>query len=425
MSTSNPATKSGADVDALVRDLVEGRRRFHELPDTLSAEDAARIRRRALEKKLAVRLRRTGSFTLDAARAASRHCENFIGATQVPVGVAGPLKIQGQWVSEDEEIFVPLATTEGALVASINRGCQALREAGGAIVRVEDVGMTRAPVFKTSGIDESQRFLAWVREHEEDIRRVTEGTSRHLRLLEVRPQVLGTTIYLRFRFDSGDAMGMNMVTVACDRVVRTLIEPQTGVSCVALSGNFCVDKKASAVNFLEGRGKRVYAEVTLEGPVLKRCLRTGARDLVDVQYRKNLLGSIAAGAMGFNAHFANTLAAFFIATGQDVAHVVEGSMGGTCVEPRGPEGVFASVFLPDLPLGAVGGGTALDTQKEALAMLGISLPAERPGGAVMRLAEIVGATVLAAELSLLAAFTSGDLASAHERLGRGPVAEES
>jgi hydroxymethylglutaryl-CoA reductase (NADPH) len=219
-------------------------------------------------------------------------------------------------------------------------------------------------------------------------------------------------------------MGMNMVTVACDRVVRTLIEPQTGVPCVALSGNFCVDKKASAVNFLEGRGKRVYAEVTLEGPVLKRCLRTSARDLVDVQYRKNLLGSIAAGAMGFNAHFANTLAAFFIATGQDVAHVVEGSTGGTCVEPRGPEGVFASVFLPDLPLGAVGGGTALDTQKEALAMLGISPPAESPGGAAMRLAEIVGATVLAAELSLLAAFTSGDLASAHERLGRGPIAEE-
>jgi hydroxymethylglutaryl-CoA reductase (NADPH) len=425
MSTSNPVTKSGADVDALVRDLVEGRRRFHELPSTLSAEDAARIRRRALEKKLAVRLRRTGSFTLDAARAASRHCENFIGAAQVPVGVAGPLKIQGQWVSEDEEIFVPLATTEGALVASINRGCQALCEAGGAIVRVEDVGMTRAPVFKTTGIDESQRFLAWVREHEEDIRRVSESTSRHLRLLEVRPQVLGTTIYLRFRFDSGDAMGMNMVTVACDRVVRTLIEPQTGVPCVALSGNFCVDKKASAVNFLEGRGKRVYAEVTLEGPLLKRCLRTSARDLVDVQYRKNLLGSIAAGAMGFNAHFANTLAAFFIATGQDAAHVVEGSMGGTCVEPRGPEGVFASVFLPDLPLGAVGGGTALDTQKEALAILGISLPAGRPGGAAMRLAEIVGATVLAAELSLLAAFTSGDLARAHERLGRGPVAEES
>jgi hydroxymethylglutaryl-CoA reductase (NADPH) len=237
MSTSNPVTKSSADVDALVRDLVEGRRRFHELPSNLSAEDAARIRRRALEKKLAVRLRSTGSFTLDAARAASRHCENFIGAAQVPVGVAGPLKIQGQWVSEEEEIFVPLATTEGALVASINRGCQALREAGGAILRVEDVGMTRAPVFKTAGIDESQRFVAWIREHEEDIRRVTERTSRHLRLLEVRPQVLGTTIYLRFRFDSGDAMGMNMVTVACDRVVRTLIEPQTGVPCVALSGN--------------------------------------------------------------------------------------------------------------------------------------------------------------------------------------------
>jgi hydroxymethylglutaryl-CoA reductase (NADPH) len=192
---------------------------------------------------------------------------------------------------------------------------------------------------------------------------------------------------------------------------------------VALSGNFCVDKKPSAVNFLEGRGKRVHAEVVLDGRILAECLKTSAAELVEVQYRKNLLGSIAAGSMGFNAHFANVLAAFFIATGQDIAQVAEGSMGVTCIEPRGADGVIASVFMPDLPLGAVGGGTALDTQREALALLGIKLPSAQPGSAALRLAEILGAIVLAGELSLLAAFTSGDLAKAHELLARGPIPE--
>jgi hydroxymethylglutaryl-CoA reductase (NADPH) len=159
--------------------------------------------------------------------------------------------------------------------------------------------------------------------------------------------------------------------------------------------------------------------VELDGTVLDRCLKSNARALLEVQYRKNMLGSIAAGAMGFNAHYANVLAAFFIATGQDLAQVAEGAMGVTCIEPRGEDGVYASVFMPDLPLGAVGGGTGLATQREALALLGIEARPDEPGWAAMRMAEIVGATVLAGEISLLAAFTSGDLASAHERLGRG------
>jgi hydroxymethylglutaryl-CoA reductase (NADPH) len=253
------------------------------------------------------------------------------------------------------------------------------------------------------------------------LRRVTEATSAHLHLLEVRPFAFGTTVFLRFRFDSGDAMGMNMATIACDRVVTDLIEPATGVACIGLSGNYCVDKKPAAINFQEGRGKRIYAEILLEAPILHHNLKTNARDLVEVQYRKNLLGSIAAGSLGFNAHYANVLAAFFIATGQDPAHVVEGSLGVTCIEPRGNDGVFASIFMPDVPLGAVGGGTALDTQREALAVLGVSPNPARPGEATMRLAEILGAIVLAGELSLMAAFTSQDLARAHEKLGRGDL----
>lgn len=411
------------ELSRFVDELASGKRQLHELPADLPAEDAAWIRRTALEERLGVSLKRTGDYVLNAVRAASRHCENFIGAAQVPLGITGPLCVKGRYVSPSEELYVPLATTEGALIASTNRGCRAIREAGGAIVRVEDVGMTRAPVFRSSGIEETQRFLEWVRDSEDRIREVTEGTSNHLELAEIRPQVFGSSIYLRFRFTTGDAMGMNMATVACDRVIRELIEPETGLPCLALSGNFCVDKKPSAINFLEGRGKRVWAEVAIDGDILQRSLKTSAKDLVEVQYRKNLLGSIAAGSMGYNAHFANILAALFIATGQDVAQVVEGAMGVTTVEARGEDGVIASVYLPDLPLGAVGGGTALDTQSEALGLLGVVAQSANKGAAAMRLAEIVGATVLAGELSLLAAFTSSDLARAHEQLGRGPVEE--
>jgi len=407
------------DLEALVDEIVEGRRRLHQLSPELSAEEAAQIRRRALAKMKRATLEHVGRFSLDAARAATQHCENFMGIAQIPMGVTGPISIQGEHVDPEEEIYVPLATTEGALIASANRGCRALREAGGAVVRVDDVGMTRAPVFRSSGIAQTREFLAWVASHEDEIRSVVEGTSRFLKLQAIRPQAFGSSVWLRFQFATGDAMGMNMATIACDRVVRELIEPSTGVTCVALSGNFCVDKKPSAVNFLEGRGKRVFAEVVLDGTVLERCLKSSAASLLEVQYRKNMLGSIAAGAMGFNAHYANVLAAFFVATGQDLAQVVEGAMGVTCLEPRGSDGVYASVFMPDLPLGAVGGGTALATQREALSLLGIDARSDEPGWAAMRLAEILGATVLAGEISLLAAFTSGDLASAHERLGRG------
>ena len=413
--------KKASEVKELIREIVDGERGIHELPDDLPPEMAAEIRRRAVAELSGADLEKVGEFTLDAARASRRHCENFIGATQVPLGVTGPLKVRGQYVDPDEELWVPLATTEGALVASVNRGCRALREAGGAIVRVEDVGITRAPVFRTSGIEETQSFLAWVRENEERIRQVCEATSGYLKLVDIRPQTFGSSLYLRFRFTTGDAMGMNMATIACDRAVRDVIVPETGIPCVALSGNYCVDKKPSAVNFLEGRGKRIFAEVVLDGAILKRILKTTARDLVEVQYRKNLMGSIAAGSMGYNAHFANVLAAMFLATGQDVAQVVEGAMGVTTVELKGPESVYASVFLPDVPMGVVGGGTALGTQQAALQLLDVAPKSGQAGVGALRYAEILGATVLAGELSLLAAFPSGDLPAAHERLGRGEV----
>lgn len=415
----DPVAEEASRRERLVADLASGSIGFHRLPTDLTAEERAGIRREALERITGTRLEEIGRALTDAERADGGNCENLIGATQVPVGVVGPLRVEGDEISEG--VYVPLATTEAALVASTNRGCSAVTEAGGAQVRVEDAGMTRAPVFATSGMEETNRFLAWVRENEERIREVAEGTSRYLELRDIRPHRFGSTVLLRFRFGTGDAMGMNMVTIAVARVVREVIEPGTGVRCVALSGNYCVDKKAAAVNFQEGRGKRIFAEAVIPAEILGRKLKVRAEDLVEVQYRKNLLGSISAGAQGFNAHFANIVAAFFVATGQDLAHVVEGSLGITCVEPRESGSVYVSVYLPDAPVGAVGGGTGLAAQSEALKMLGVEPDPERMGAAARRLAEILGGVVLAGELSLLAALTSHDLASAHARLRGGAV----
>lgn len=403
--------------DELVRGIVAGELGFHQLPDELGVQEQAEVRRQALERLTRTRLDHVGRYSLDADRAGRQNCENFVGAAQLPMGIVGPIRLHGEQVEGD--VFAPLATTEAALVASTNRGCAAIRAAGGATVHVEDVGMTRAPAFRTSGLRETRQFLEWVEENEEAMREVAEATSRFLKLLDVRSYSFGTTVLLRFRFDTGDAMGMNMATIACDRMVRELIEPVTGVECVALSGNFCVDKKPAAVNWQEGRGKRIRAEIVLDGPVLKRYLKTTPQQLEEVQYRKNLLGSIAAGSQGYNAHYANMVSAFFIATGQDPAHVVGASVGVTCIERREPDHIYVSVYLPDVPLAAIGGGTNLETQREALSILGVKADSNSPGKAVHRLGEILGGVVLAGELSLMAAFTSKDLAGAHERLGRG------
>lgn len=410
------AAEAAASREEIIRALVEGRIRFHELPADLLGGESAEIRRSALERLHGIRLADIGSYSFDAEAASKRNCENLIGVAQIPMGIAGPLLILGKHVAG--EVFVPLATTEGALVASVNRGCQAITAAGGAHTFVEDTGMTRAPVFRTTGMAQTQEFLAWLRNHHDDLRALAESTSRHLKLLDARPFCFGTSVFVRFRFSSGDAMGMNMATIACERIVRKLIEPVTGVRCVALSGNYCVDKKPAGINFQEGRGKRLHAEIVLDEAVLRECLKTRAAELEEVNLRKNLHGSIAAGAMGFNAHFANIVAAYFLATGQDAAHVVGGSMGVTHIEARG-EDAYVSVFLPDVPLGAVGGGTSLNTQSQALQLLGVAPVPGEPGAAAARLGEILAATVLAGELSLMAAFTSNDLARAHQRLARG------
>ncbi len=413
-------TASAANPDPImewVERLQTGEIRLRDLPTELSHSARAEIRRRLLESQAGMLFDHVADFSFDAERVGATNCENLIGVTQIPLGVAGPLTIRGEFVDSDERLWVPLATTEGALVASVNRGCRATTEAGGVEVDVEDVGITRAPVFRVENRAAARSLIGWVEANTERIREAAESTSHHLTMLEIRPQVIGTSVFLRFRFLTDDAMGMNMATIACDHVVRELIAPETGVECVALSGNFCVDKKPSMVNFLEGRGKRLHAAVAVSSVVLDECLKTDAKSMLQVQTHKNFVGSIAAGSLAYNAHFANVLSAFFVATGQDPAQVAEAAVGVTTMEAAG-DGIRLAVDLPDVPLGAIGGGTGLATQAECLRLLGVRPDPAKPAAAAMRLAEILAAAVLCGELSLLAALTTSDLAGAHRRLAR-------
>lgn len=366
-------------------------------------------RRAALEKKLGINLQNTGFFSLDEPEACTRNCENMIGVCQIPAGVAGPLKIGS------EDYFIPLATTEGALVASINRGCKAITKSGGALVDIKKIGAARGPVFKIKSLKEKKILENFLDENFSAIKNIAKESDANISLDKFDTACSGHNFYIRFIFNTSDAMGMNMATIASQEIAD-FIEKKTKVKCFALSGNYCVDKKPSWLNFVNGRGFKVWAEVLLDKIVLREILKTSAKKFYEVWLAKCMAGSSLAGSMGFNAQFANTVAAIFLATGQDPAHIVEGSLGITGAEIMGQD-LYASVYLPDLMVGTVGGGTGLATQKEALSILGIA--GGNGGKNSQDLAKIVGASVLAGEISLLASLAQGSLVGAHKKLGRG------
>jgi len=353
-------------------------------------------------------LKHIKQFSLDSRKLKNRNIENMIGCVQVPLGIAGPLRVNKQ------EHELPLATTEGTLVASVNRGCKAIRLSGGCQVEVEGVGASRGPVFKVKGAREGKKLVEWLKKNEKEMKQVVREGEKHIELLRIKAKMVGRNVYVRLEFETEEAMGMNMVTIATEKAAR-LVKKRLKIECVSLLGNYCVDKKPSWLNFIEGRGKQVWAEVVMPRKVVKTVLRTEPEKIVEVVYRKQLLGSIMSGSMGFNGHYANIVAGMFLATGQDVAQVVEGSLGVTTAELEG-KNLYFSVYLPSLMVGVVGGGTGIETQREALGILGLDKTRK---GDSLRLAEVIGGAVLAGELSLTAALASQDLAKAHERLGRG------
>ncbi|KCZ71736.1 NADP-dependent hydroxymethylglutaryl-CoA reductase [Candidatus Methanoperedens nitroreducens] len=398
----------------LLEKLKAGEMRLHEIDGMLDTKDAVKLRRAAISELTGVEFKHIDQFSFDAEDITKRNIENMIGAIQVPLGVAGPLLINGEYASG--RYYIPLATTEGALVASTHRGCSVITACGGANVRIFKDEMTRAPVFRANDVIGVKRLVEWVKENFQRLKEKAEETTRFGRLLAVDPFVAGRSVFLRFSYDTGDAMGMNMVTIATNAAVDLIIE-ENDVELVALSGNMCTDKKPAAINAIMGKGKTVSADVVLSREIVLGKLKTTPERMVEVNYRKNLVGSARAGSLGFNAHAANIAAAMFIACGQDAAHVVEASNAMTTIELK-DEDLYCSVTLPSLAVGTVGGGTRIGAQQECLSMLGAAGAGDPPGVNSKKLAEIIAAAVLAGEISLIGALAARHLAKAHAALGR-------
>ncbi|ELY99348.1 hydroxymethylglutaryl-CoA reductase [Natrialba asiatica] len=425
---------TATDPDALADRVQDGDLRIHELEDHADPDTAAEARRTFVERETDTELDATADYAFAAEQAEST-VENMIGAAQIPMGVVGPVSVSGG--AADGEHYLPLATTEGALLASVNRGLSVIRDADGADARVTKNGMTRAPVFRVDGVAEAAETIEWVDDNVDALREAAESTTSHGELLAVDTYVVGDSVYLRFAYDTKDAMGMNMVTIATGEACE-LVEAETPASLVALSGNLCSDKKPAAINAVEGRGRSVTADVVIPGELVEERLHTTAEAIAEANTRKNLTGSAKAGSLGFNAHAANVVAAAFLATGQDEAQVVEAANAITTMEAReatasprsderrsrerehedGTTDLYAAVSLASLEVGTVGGGTKLPTQAEALDVLGLRGGGDPAGSNADALAEIIAVGALAGELSLLAALSSRHLASAHEDLGR-------
>ncbi|MGB8217510.1 MAG: hydroxymethylglutaryl-CoA reductase (NADPH) [Candidatus Methanoperedens sp.] len=398
----------------LLLKLKNGDTSFHEIGKSLDSAQAIELRRAMVSELTGTNFNHIHNFSFDAESVTKRNIENMIGAIQVPLGVAGPLRVNGEYANGD--YYIPLATTEGALVASADRGSSAITACGGANVRIFQDEMTRAPVFRAQDIIGAKKLVDWVNANFKLLKEKAEETTKFGELLSVKPFVAGRNVYLRFSYDTKDAMGMNMVTIATDAAVDLVLEAND-VDLIALSGNMCTDKKPAAINVIEGRGKTVSADVVLGKEIITAKLKTTPERMAEVNYRKNLIGSARAGSLGFNAHAANITAALFIACGQDAGHVVESSTAMTTMEIT-ESGLYCSVTLPSLPVGTVGGGTRIGTQQECLNMLGVAGAGEPPGSNAKKFAEIAAAAVLAGEISLIAALASRHLAKAHAELGR-------
>ena len=338
--------------------------------------------------------------------------ENFVGSVPVPVGVAGPFVLRG--TAAWGRCYVPLATTEGTLVAAVSRGAEALNAGGGAVVHASASEVTRAPLFAFTTNESAREASRWVSQQFETIRTLAGQTSRHGRLKRINPILLGRRLVLEFVFDTGDAAGQNMVTFATDAAcswIRTR-GPFKQLEFYTIESNVSLDKKTAAVSFSRPRGRCVNAEVTIPCGSVRQLLGADADAIARVG-REGVYSCVVSGAMGAQAQFANVLAALFIATGQDVATVAECGTGLTILETTGAGDLYASVTIPNLIVGTVGGGTQLAVQQECLRLLGCA-----GSGCATRFAEIAAAAVLAGELSVVASLAADTFVKAHAALGR-------
>ncbi len=383
---------------------------LRDLPAGLSASERVDERRSRVEKQLGNDLSKLAPKPDVVGSADEKNCEQMIGVVPVPVGIAGPLKIT---LSSGEVIerYLPLATTEGALVASVNRGCKALTMSGGTKVESIHHGTSRSIAFKRK---EAAGQKALIEHEAQKWLPVAQSTSNHLKVLHYDLDETADHIFLTLFCDTDEAMGMNMVTIAAQAVGEWIEKEIDGLTLVTVAANVDSDKKASVRTHDEGRGFEVKVEAIIPSSVIGDVLKTTPEKLLDVARAKLEVGSALAGAIGKNLHAANIIAAMFIATGQDPAHVVEGSLTDTTVEDH-KDGILISVRIPALMIGIRGGGTDLPAQKQALDLL---LGEKTKLSPRQQLAEIMGSAVIAGEISLLAAQATGTLAKAHKNLGR-------
>lgn len=384
-----------------------------EVPDlrSWSAESVAH-RRELIEQGLsrAIPYLR-GDATLDDPATLKGNIEGFIGMTQVPTGLIGPLRVNG--VDAKGDYYVPLATSEGALVASYHRGALVVSRAGGVTSICLTERVQRSPSFKFRSFGECGLFLIWILEHREELHRIVATMSAHAKLEEIRPNMDGNQIALVFEYTTGDAAGQNMVTICTDAICRHIVEhiPTKPVAWY-VEGNLSGDKKATALSFSSVRGKKVTAECWVPRELVKRMLHTTPESIMDY-WKTSVINGVQSGSIGVNGHFANGLAAIFLACGQDVACVSEASVGTTRFDLLGDGDLYICVTLPNLIVGTVGGGTGLPTQRECLGILDCL-----GDGTARKFAEICAATILCGELSIVASIATGDFAKAHALYGR-------
>ncbi|KDO38001.1 hypothetical protein CISIN_1g007956mg [Citrus sinensis] len=414
----NTLTFTTEEDEEMIKSVVDGTTPSYSLESKLGdCRRAAAIRREALQRSTGKSLHGLPLEGFDYGSILGQCCEMPVGYVQIPVGIAGPLLLDGR------EYSVPMATTEGCLVASANRGCKAIHLSGGATSVLLKDGMTRAPVVRFGSAKRAAELKLFLENpvNFDPLSMVFNKSSRFARLQAIKCAIAGKNLYLRFTCSTGDAMGMNMVSKGVQNVLDFLQAEFPDMDVIGISGNFCSDKKPAAVNWIEGRGKSVVCEAIIKGDVVRKVLKTNVDALVELNMLKNLTGSAMAGALGgFNAHASNIVTAVYIATGQDPAQNVESSHCITMMEAiNDGKDLHVSVTMPSIEVGTVGGGTQLASQSACLNLLGVKgANKESPGANSRLLATIVAGSVLAGELSLMSALAAGQLVKSHMKYNR-------
>jgi hydroxymethylglutaryl-CoA reductase (NADPH) len=373
------------------------------------SREAAALRRTFVEDRTGVTLEHVAQYSFNPSLLPG-NIENFTGVAQVPLGLAGPLRIVGEEARGD--FYIPMATTEGTLVASYNRGMRLLTECGGVRATVVKHSMQRSPVFELRDALEARTLGEWIDAHFNEIKEAAEATTSAGKLFEIGKYIIGPLLYLRFNYTTCDAAGQNMVGKATLAACLWIQANHPDRPHFVLSGNIDTDKKHSLMNTIETRGKRVVAEATVSGEILKRIMGVDAEALFHVR-QISQAGAFMTGSSNNGAHSANGLTALFIATGQDVANVAESQAAIVYAQLLGNGDYYWSITIPSLIVATYGGGTGLATQRECLELLGCY-----GAGHANKFAEICAAIVLAGEISLSSAIVRGDWVSSHDRFGR-------